>query len=216
MASRIMQGKRLVAMVGISAILLAACGQSSSQPGGQGQSTTQGATETRTATPAPPTQTVQLPATVSVATILPTSAPTAPSASPTSASMTPTMSGSIPSGWKLYRNSFAGYEVAYPSNWKARREPSSGATVFLPRGGVSGITVAMGKGPKEPPGVRVMNRLCHDVNINGLQGRRCIDTVSFSVTTTLSKGNKSFVISMKGRANQDIYNRFVSTFRLVG
>ncbi len=127
--------------------------------------------------------------------------------------------GEAADDWQTYRNEEAGYAVDYPAGWRVtQRQEADGAvvTVFGPEhDGGAGISV-QAAGPQGLSAAQLPNTRCHPVSTAQLAGTQCFDTIAFSTITTLTVPGRTYVIIARGRrSDPEIYQRFVSSFRLI-
>jgi hypothetical protein len=153
------------------------------------------------------TVTAKLPTAVTTA----TSAPTATSA----VTRTPRAA----SDWKTYRNERAGYTIDYPAAWAINeRIDSDGAdvTTFSPDdSGMSVTVIVQNVEPVDQETPDLPNTRCQQMTVGTLSGTQCIDTISFSMTTTLMLEGKAYILVGSGkRLDQDIYQRFLDGFTI--
>lgn len=119
--------------------------------------------------------------------------------------------------WRTYRNEKAGYAVKYPSDWKVEEQTGTDdalMTTFRPTAGGAGITVSVQSGEMDQGVSDIPNTRCQQVKVGELSGTRCFDTLSFSTSTTLVGGGKTYTIAVFGkRLDRNIYQRFLESFR---
>lgn len=126
-------------------------------------------------------------------------------------------------GWKTYRNQEAGYAVDYPASWSVDTQAGANgmlSTAFLPPGGGVGIVVTAQPGsPGDLEPGDIPNTRCSAVRIGGLSGTRCMDTIGFTLATTLYGNGKIYIISTSMRRSPpgtlDVYEQLLNTFRLI-
>ncbi len=141
---------------------------------------------------------------------------TKPGAAPTPAT---TSSPSVADAWKTYHSDRLGYMVDYPATWKIneRVDPDgTNVTTFSPdpNNDGMGITVSVGNGEVAVEEIPDMpNTRCQQVTIGRLSGRRCFDTLAFSISTTLLSQGKQYAIAGYGKhLDQNIYQHFLDSF----
>lgn len=126
-------------------------------------------------------------------------------------------------GWKTYSNREAGYAVDYPASWSVDTQAGANGALtaaFVPPGGTAGIVVTAQPGTPDDLGPGdIPNTRCSVVRIGGLAGTRCMDTIGFTVATTLYGNGKIYTISTSMRrssaATQAVYEQLLNTFRLI-
>jgi hypothetical protein len=134
---------------------------------------------------------------------------TAPTAAPAAASLN---TGT----WQTYHSAQGGFQVDYPANWTASERGDASATLtttFAPPGGGAGIAVIVRPGGPVEDNSDISNVRCRSVTIGGLFGKRCLDTIAFSVSTTLVGQDKTYTIAASTkRADQSVYQRLLESF----
>jgi hypothetical protein len=90
---------------------------------------------------------------------------------------------------------------------------------FTPPNGGTGISVTARPGDATPSGggSDIPNTRCGPVRVGGLSGTRCLDTISFAISTTLTGRGMSYTLSTSGKGgNLSVYQRMLDTFRMTG
>lgn len=123
------------------------------------------------------------------------------------------------SNWRVFASVPGGYRLRYPPGWRVKESTGSGGPVLSllpPRG--AGISVLVtSTTPPEAGATNLPNVGCRRVRVGGLEGTRCLDTVSKLVSTTLEGHQRWYVLSSSLRrppAPPGAYDRVVATFRL--
>jgi hypothetical protein len=132
----------------------------------------------------------------------------------------PTRSDASTGAWQTYRDDQAGYSIAYPPDWTAREQSrgnGSSVVTFTPDSGRPGVMVIVQDGvPNAAEPSDLPNTRCQQVTIGGLAGTRCLDTISFSIATTLVGQTKTYIITTSGKnADKQIYQSVVNSFALL-
>jgi hypothetical protein len=145
---------------------------------------------------------------------------TVPPALPPTPKVIPTSAPAASQGWKTYRNTQAGYSVAYPPGWKAVEVPGASGefiTKFTPAAGDGSIVIAVRPiDPDQKEPIDLPNTRCQLVTVGGLSGVRCFDTISLSGSTTVAGKDKQFIITTTGkRPDENLYQRFLDSFQLI-
>ncbi len=126
-----------------------------------------------------------------------------------------------PEDWQTFESPGGGYVVQVPGDWTIEeRTDDAGlvATAFtMPdRSGRVDVVVR----PTQPPGdadVRVGNQYCQPAQVAGRPATRCLTTVSFSLSTTLVTGTRTYVLSTSLRhLDEATYQAIVDSFQLPG
>jgi hypothetical protein len=118
----------------------------------------------------------------------------------------------------MYHSEQAGYSTEYPSDWMVSEqlgEDGSIVTNFSSSDGSAGIMVLVqsgefgGAGSSDLPNTR-----CEEVTLGGQTGTRCIDTLSFGISTAIVNRGKTYIISSTSkRLDPTIYDRFLASFQ---
>jgi hypothetical protein len=132
---------------------------------------------------------------------------------PSSSSLDP-----VGANWPAFTSTEGGYRLRYPPGWRVKESSGSGGPVLslLPPGG-AGITVLVTfTTPPEAGGANLPNTRCRPVQVGGLKGSRCLDTVSMTVSTALQGRERWFVLASSLRrpaAPKGAYDRVLASFR---
>jgi len=165
---------------------------------------------------AQPTEVAKRAPALSPPALSPPAPPTAigtPAAAPTAA---PAAASANTGAWQTYRSAQGGFHVDYPADWTvSERGDADGTltTTFAPTGGGAGIVVIVRPGGPVEDNSDIPNVRCRSVTIGGLSGKRCLDTIAFSVSTTLVGQDKIYTIAASTkRADQNVYQRLLESF----
>ncbi len=120
-------------------------------------------------------------------------------------------------GWATYHNQDVGYQVDYPVSWSVTEstDVNSGyVTTFTVPGGGEGIVVSVQTSPTTGEDIPDLpNTHCQEVTVSGLSGRRCLDTLSLSTSTTLFGDGRQYILTSFGKhLDQAVYQRFLESF----
>jgi hypothetical protein len=121
--------------------------------------------------------------------------------------------------WETYRSERGGFSLDYPAAWAVEeRVDARGAlvTMLMPASG-AGISVVVESGPSAETGSPdLMNTRCYERTVGGRPARTCLDTISFSLSTTVIGQGKTYIItSTRKRGDQRIYDRVLTSFRIL-
>lgn len=121
--------------------------------------------------------------------------------------------------WRQYHNKPAGYVLDYPGAWVVHEHTAadgSVTTTFTPPHGGTGIDVTVRHGSFDDSGqTDIPNTRCQHVMLAALPGTRCVDTISFSTSTSVVAHGRTYAISTSGkRMAGPIYDHLVRSFRL--
>jgi hypothetical protein len=124
----------------------------------------------------------------------------------------------VPS-WPVFTSIQGGYRLRYPPGWRAKESNGSGGPVLslLPRRGAGISVLVTFTAPPEGGSASAPNTRCQPVKVGGLDGRRCLDTVSMVVSTTLQGRERWYVVTTSQRrpvAPAGVYDRVLASFRL--
>ena len=122
-------------------------------------------------------------------------------------------------GWETYRSERGGFSVDHPPTWtveeRADAQGALVATLTPPSGAGISVTIQSATSAKEDDS-DLMNTRCRTVLVGGRPARTCLDTISFSLSTTIVGQDKTYVImSTRKRGDQRIYDRVVASFRIL-
>jgi hypothetical protein len=101
------------------------------------------------------------------------------------------------SGWPLFTSQAGGYQLRYPPGWRAKESSGSGGPVLSlipPKGDGISLLVTFTAPPEAEPASLPTTR-CRPVQVDGLKGRRCLESTSMLVTTTLQGRQQWFVLT---------------------
>ena len=121
-------------------------------------------------------------------------------------------------GWPAFTSHQGGYRLRYPPGWRVKESAGTGGPVLSllpPRG--TGITVLVTfTAPPEAGAANLPNTRCQPVRVGGLEGSRCLDTISMVVSTTLQGRERWYVLTTSLRrpaAPIGAYDRMLASFR---
>jgi hypothetical protein len=134
-----------------------------------------------------------------------------------SATTAPASNAAETGTWTSYENTQAGYSVQYPSAWTVNEKvgtngelitmftaPSDGQSIAI---SVQNSNTVVEEIPDMP------NTRCQQVVVGDLSGTRCLDTIAFSITTTFVHQGKAYILASSAKhIDQNIYQRFLSSF----
>jgi hypothetical protein len=120
--------------------------------------------------------------------------------------------------WQTYRSERGGFSVGVPTTWTVEEgldargvlittlTPPSGAAIAV----ISQPGTLLNQGDSD-----LMNTRCTDVTVAEQPARTCLDTISFSVSTTVVGSGRTYVItSNRRRGDQRLYDRVLASFRI--
>lgn len=147
----------------------------------------------------------------------PTAVPALPKPiNPTAVLAAPAVTPSSAGGWPSYRNTQAGWSIAYPADWTIDQQGSEDSpfiTTLRPASG-AGITIVVQAGA--PPAIRQSeksNIICARVVVGRLTGTRCVDADKGTIATTLAGKRQTYVIATTGKGvDEQIYQRVLDSF----
>jgi hypothetical protein len=121
-------------------------------------------------------------------------------------------------GWPAFTSHQGGYRLRYPPGWRVKESAGTGGPVLSllpPRG--TGITVLVTfTAPPEAGAANLPNTRCQPVRVGGLEGSRCLDTISMVVSATLQGRERWYVLTTSLRrpaAPTGAYDRVLASFR---
>lgn len=163
-------------------------------------------------TPVPTAIVTAIPASTAAATASATA-----TASPTATAMTESWPMTTTEGWLIYTNASTGYTVEYPAGWTVDEQTKDSTTFTSPNGRAS-IMVSVQPAPPgqtEPPEPSDLpNTRCEQVKIGPAFGTRCLDTLAFSMVTTLWHERMIYTLTATGKGmDRNVYDHLVNSFR---
>ncbi len=138
-------------------------------------------------------------------------------ATPAATAMTESWPITATEGWPIYTNAPTGYTVEYPTGWTVDEQTKDSTTFTSPDGRAS-IMVSVqpaAPGQTEPPEASDLpNSRCEQVKIGPAFGTRCLDTLAFSMVTTLWHERMIYTLTTTGKGmDRDVYDHLVNSFR---
>ncbi len=138
-------------------------------------------------------------------------------ATPTATAMTESWPMTTTEGWLIYTNAPTGYTVEYPAGWTVDEQPKDSTTFTSPDGRAS-IMVSVQPAPpgqtELPAPPDLPNTRCEQVKIGPAFGARCLDTLAFSMVTTLWHERMIYTLTTKSKGlDRGIYDHVVNSFR---
>jgi hypothetical protein len=143
----------------------------------------------------------------------------APSVASSTVAAPQSTADSAVSGWRVFTSVPGGYQLRYPPGWRVKESSGSGGPVLslLPARGIGISVLVTSTAPPEGGAATAPNTRCQPVKVGGLEGSRCLDTVSMVVSTTLQGRERWYVLTTSLRrpaAAADEYDRVLASFRL--
>lgn len=123
------------------------------------------------------------------------------------------------SNWRVFTSVPGGYRLRYPPGWRVKESTGSGGPVLslLPPKGVGISVLVTSTAPPEAGAANLPNTSCRPVRVGGLEGSRCLDTISMVVSTTLQGRERWYVLTTSLRrpaVPAGAYDRVLASFRL--
>ncbi len=120
-------------------------------------------------------------------------------------------------GWRIYTNAPTGYTVEYPAGWTVDEQTKDSTTFASPDARAS-ISVSVQPAPPDQTGPPepsdLPNTRCEQVKIGPAFGTRCLDTLAFSMVTTLWHERMIYTLTATGKGmDRNIYDHLVNSFR---
>lgn len=119
--------------------------------------------------------------------------------------------------WAIYESTQAGYSVKYPSDWTVNESVGKNGeliTMFTAPNDEQSIAISVQNSDTLVEEIPDMpNTRCQQVVVGDLSGTRCFDTIAFSITTTFVHQGRVYILAGSSkRLDQNIYQRFLSSF----
>jgi hypothetical protein len=120
---------------------------------------------------------------------------------------------------ETYRSGRGGFSVDVPVTWTIEeRLDARGVlitTLTAPSGAVISVISQPGTSLNQGD-ADLMNTHCTEVTVAERPARTCLDTISFSLSTTVVGSDKTYIItSSRRRGDQRIYDRVLASFRIL-
>ena len=120
----------------------------------------------------------------------------APSAASSTVAAPQSTADSAVSGWRVFTSVPGGYRLRYPPGWRVKESSGSGGPVLAAPGeGDRHQRAGHLDRPPEGGAATAPNTRCQPVKVGGLEGSRCLDTVSMVVSTTLQGRERWYVLT---------------------
>jgi hypothetical protein len=120
--------------------------------------------------------------------------------------------------WRPYRSERGGFSVNVPATWTIEdRLDARGVliTTLTPPSGAAIAVISQPGTSLNQGDADLMNTRCTEVTIAERSARTCLDTISFSVSTTVVGSDRTYVItSNRRRGDQRMYDRVLASFRI--
>jgi hypothetical protein len=120
--------------------------------------------------------------------------------------------------WPAFRSVAGGYRLRYPPGWRVRESTGSGGPVLslLPPKGFGISVLVTSTEPPEARAAALPNTSCRPVQVGGLRGTRCLDTISMVVSTVLRGRERWYVLTASLRrpgVSAGTYDQVLASFR---
>lgn len=120
--------------------------------------------------------------------------------------------------WRTYPSEHGGFRVDVPTTWSIEvRRDAAGVLVTLltPPDGPAVAVTSQADSSLEPGDADLPNTRCMAVRVGDRLARRCFDSISGSVSTTIRGAGKTHVITIdRRRGDQCVYDRILTSFRV--
>jgi hypothetical protein len=122
-------------------------------------------------------------------------------------------------GWAPFESQRGHFQVDRPTTWtvEERVDPQSGLVTTFTGPSGAGISVVVQSGTQvRPDNSDLMNTRCRAVTVSGHAARTCLDTISSALVTTVVGDARTYRITgSRRRGDQRIYDRVLSSFRML-
>ncbi len=112
-----------------------------------------------------------------------------------------------------------GFSVDVLATWTVEeRADTHGVliTTLTPSGGAAIAVISQPGASVNQGDADLMNTRCTNVLVAERPARACLDTISFSVSTTVVGSGRTYIItSNRRRGDQQVYNRVLASFRIL-
>jgi hypothetical protein len=124
------------------------------------------------------------------------------------------------SGWTVFTSEAGGFQLRYPPGWRAKESSGSGGpalSLLPPRGDGISLLVTFAAPPEAEPASLPTTR-CRPIQVDGLKGRRCLDSTSMVMTTRLQGRQRWYVLATSLRrpaTPAGAYDSVLASLRLI-
>jgi hypothetical protein len=121
--------------------------------------------------------------------------------------------------WQPYRSERGGFSLDVPATWSIEERPAATGvlvTLLTPPNGAAVSVASQADTSLELGDADLPNTRCTNVMVAERPARTCLDTISFSVSTTVAGSGKTYVITTnRRRGDQRVYDRILASFRIL-
>jgi hypothetical protein len=119
--------------------------------------------------------------------------------------------------WAVYQNAQAAYSAQYPSDWSVTENVGQNGeyrtTFKAPNDEQSIIVTVLYSDAVREVTPDLPNTRCQQVTVSGRSGQRCLDTLNFSISTTIIADRRQYSIVALGKhPDETLYQRFLDSF----
>jgi hypothetical protein len=122
-------------------------------------------------------------------------------------------------GWAPFQSQRGHFRVDRPTTWTAeeRVDPQGAFVTTLTAPSGAAISVVVQSGAQvNPDNSDLMNTHCRAVTVGGHAAKTCLDTISSALVTTVVGDARTYhIIGSRRRGDQRIYERVLSSFRML-
>ena len=120
--------------------------------------------------------------------------------------------------WETYQSERGGFSVDVPATWSINERLETQdvlVTTLTPPNGVAVSVISQTHASLNEGDTDLPNLHCKYVMVAGRPATACLDTISFSVSTTVVGSGRTYVItSNRRRGDQRLYDRILASFRI--
>jgi hypothetical protein len=117
--------------------------------------------------------------------------------------------------WQVYHSDRAGFSIAVPDGWTIQEgAEADGRPKVTLQSADGSAAMAVSVGDPMAAAADLPNTFCGPLSVGGLDGTRCVDTLSGSVVVTVTTAGATFQFVTGRRVDRALFEQVLSTFVL--